>query len=565
MNNSVVEEIKEKLSIEEVVSSYIKLEKTGVNLRACCPFHNEKTPSFFVSPDRGSFYCFGCSKGGDIFTFVEEIEGVDFKEALKILAEKAGVELKFDAVNSQKSTVNSERNILYEILEKATIFFEKELKNSFEAHKYLKDRGVNDKSIKKFRIGYVKDEWQLLFDYLKRENYTDEQILKTGLVIKNEKGRIYDRFRGRIVFPIFDDKGRVIAYSARILHDNKNQPKYINSPETVLFNKSKTLYGFNFAKQTIRKHDFVILVEGQMDVIMTHQIGYTNTVASSGTSFTEEQLKIIKRHTDNLLIAFDGDVAGLKSSSKVWEMALGQDMDLKILPLKQGTDPAYIILKNQNEWKDLVKKSRHIIEQYAEVIKNQNTDLRKQQKEVQKLIYPYIRSIKSYTDKSYFVNKISEIFSIDRDAIWADCNVEQEIEKKEISNTGKINLVNPKEVLYGIYISQPIADKEGLYNFLKTYISDDLFYEMDKRKEKIIFSLEIMLNNYENLKSLAYDTCVNLKISYLENEKLKLNQELSNLPENDPRESKIMKNLLNISRELETVKKKGCQEIRNMI
>jgi DNA primase len=193
MSNSAVEEIKEKLTIEEVVSSYVKLEKTGINMKACCPFHNEKTPSFFVSPDRGSFYCFGCSKGGDIFTFIEEIEGVDFKDALKILAEKAGVDI--SAFSHQPSATSKVDDSLYTILEKATLYFERELEKNDTAKKYLKDRGIEEKIVSKFRIGYAKDEWQSLYDYLKDEKYSDQQILATGLMVKNEKGRIYDRFR----------------------------------------------------------------------------------------------------------------------------------------------------------------------------------------------------------------------------------------------------------------------------------------------------------------------------------------------------------------------------------
>lgn len=545
-------------------------------MRACCPFHNEKTPSFFVSPDRGSFYCFGCSKGGDIFTFVQEIEGVDFKEALKILADKAGVDLsKYKSSVNSQSLNTDENNILYEILEKATLFFENHLSKNESVKKYLLDRGLEEKIIKNFRIGFALDEWQALYDYLKKENYNDEQIIKSGLVVKNDKGRIYDRFRGRVIFPIFDERGRTIAYSARILSNDKDQPKYINSPETSLFNKSKTLYGLNFAKHNIRKYDFAILVEGQMDVIMAHQIGYANAIASSGTSFTEEQLKIIKRHTNNLLIAFDGDSAGINSSKKVWELALNNDMDVKILPLKEGEDPADVILKNSEEWKKLVKSSIHIIEHVAENIKNNFSDIRKQQKEAQIQIYPYIKSLKSYTDKSYFVEKISESFGIDRDAIWADINSgeasgqsESKIENKKTEN------INPREILYGIYSLSVIPAKAGTHSLknpeeflskIKVYFSGDLISEIEKRKDKVLFKTENLLDQYNDKEKLANDMFSILKIGALEKRKTEINQKLQNSKEGSYEEKKLMRESADISRKLEDVKKNGCQDLVGVI
>lgn len=567
MNNNVVNEIKEKLSIEEVVGSYIKLEKSGINLKACCPFHNEKTPSFFVSPDRGSFYCFGCSKGGDMFTFVEEIEGVDFKEALKVLAEKAGVDLNKFQISNYKS--QKKDDFLYEILEKATLYFERELQKNDNAKKYLQKRGIEEQTVCKFRIGYAKDEWQSLYDYLKSQNYSDEQIIATGLMVQKENGRIYDRFRGRIIFPIFDEKSRVIAYSARILTEDKEQPKYINSPETSLFLKSKTLYGFNFAKQTIRKHDFAILVEGQLDVIMTHQIGYLNSVASSGTSFTEEQLKIIKRHTNNLLISFDGDGAGIKSSKKVWEMALSNEMDVKVIPLKEGKDPADIILENLDDWKNLVKNSKHIIEHLSYSIKNNFHDIRKQQKAVQTEIYPYIRSVKSYTDKSYFVEKISEFFGIDKDAIWVDINEKIETKNNEpVINAKESKIkerIDPREILFGILRYKNILNKEEFKNKILEEMPEDFFVKMEKQEDKIAFKIDLLLEEYGDLKRLSDDMYSRLKIMNLSNKKENIKKELLNFNGTFEQEKFLMLELENLSREIEGVKKKGCHYIQNMI
>lgn len=564
-NNKLVEEIKERLSIEEVVSSYIKLEKTGINFKTRCPFHNEKTPSFFVSPDRGSFYCFGCNKGGDIFTFIQEIENVSFLDALKILADKAGLDIsKYKIINNEKITENN-KNVLYEILEKATLFFQKRLEENQETKKYLKNRGINEESIKKFRIGFAKNEWHELLDFLKKEGYSESSILKTGLIVKNENDRLYDRFRDRIIFPIFDEKGKVVAYSARILKEKKDEPKYINSPETELFNKSKILYGFNFAKQIIRKHDFAILVEGQIDVIMTHQIGYTNTVASSGTSFTEEQLKLIKRYTKNLLISFDADNAGVKSSKKVWELALQNEMEVKVIPIEGKKDPAELIFQKPDDWKKIVKNSQHIIEYLSEHIYKNFSDIRKRQKEVQIEIYPYLRNIRSYTDKSYFIEKLSDLFDINKDAIWNDISVKENNNQNVEGAEDKKEFTNPKEILFGIYYNKNINNPDDFLNLIKKYISDDMITEMEKRKEKIILKSELLFGQYETLRDFVEDILKQVILIDLEEKKNKIIKEIKELKDNSQQEKIKLKNLTNIKIKMENVKKGGCHNLLNMI
>jgi DNA primase len=563
--NKLVEEIKNRLSIEEVVSSYIKLEKTGINMKARCPFHNEKTASFFVSPDRGSFYCFGCSKGGDVFSFVEEIENVDFIGALKILADKAGVDVsKFKNSNSESSIEKNKKDLLYEILEKSTKYFEQKFQTNEIAKKYVLSRGLTHESIKKFRIGYSLDEWQSLYNYLKSFNYSDIDLVETGLFVKNDKGRIYDRFRGRIIFPIFDETGKIIAYSARILTDDKSQPKYINSPETQLFNKSKTLYGFNFAKQIIRKHDFAILTEGQMDVILTHQVGYSNSVASSGTSFTEDQLKLIKKYTNNLLISFDGDSAGINSSKKVWDLALESEMDVKVVQLPKGSDPASIILEDTEKWKDLVKNSKHIIIYLSEIIFSSFEDKRKRQKEVQLQIYPLLRSVKSYTDKSYFIETISETFGIDKDVIWADINKDSLIAIDKVK-VEKKESINPKEVLFGIYNNKQLKNKEEFLELIKKQIHEDLILEMENKKDSIMFQTEVLLDQYKDLKKLAEDMLIKVSIQNLEQRKIQLNDLMLNMKEKPDEELKIINEMIEIKRSIEQIKKEGCHNLLNMI
>ena len=253
-----VEKIKDRLNVADVVGSYIKLEKAGSNLRACCPFHNEKTPSFFVSPGRGTYKCFGCGEGGDIFSFVEKFEGVDFKGSLKILAERAGVKLE----KENPRTVD-ERKKVYDILEKTTVYFENNLKENKSALEYLKNRGIKKQTIEQFRLGFAKEGWQDLYNFLKERDYVDVEIEKAGLIKKNERSsRFYDRFRNRIIFPLFDNLNQPVAFSGRFFGKDEKEgiitAKYLNSPETILFNKSNILYGYNFAKTKINKFMFKV-------------------------------------------------------------------------------------------------------------------------------------------------------------------------------------------------------------------------------------------------------------------------------------------------------------------
>ncbi|MFH1626757.1 MAG: CHC2 zinc finger domain-containing protein [bacterium] len=530
---SSVEQIKERLNIEDVIGSYIKLEKAGNNLKAKCPFHNEKTPSFFVSPERGSYYCFGCQKKGDVFTFVQEFEGIDFLGALKILADKAGITLEKFA---SKTIDKKER--LYQLLETATLFLQKNLESEKIPFDYLKKRGLNDETIKNWKIGYVKNEWRTISDYLKSKNFTDEEIEKAGIsktTLANDSSRsgtegknTYDRFRGRIMFPIFDSAGRVIAFSGRILHDlpaprpgiyfvyailcgnndiyigqtedlakrleehrsgngaehtekfgvkkvihyeefssreeavkresdlktgfgrkwlkreweagrtrqagDGQSAKYLNSPQTELFDKSKVLYGFDKAKQAIRKFNFSILVEGQMDLLMAHQAGFTNTVASSGTALSNEHLALLKRISNNIIMSFDSDDAGAKAIEKNWALALFCGMDVKIAEIPKGYDPADLILENKDRFKNLIKNSIFLIDFLLNRVETEILNKKKLWENIKIKILPYIYLLDGNTERSHYIKKISDLINIKENFIWDDLKkikLDEEFQIKE--------------------------------------------------------------------------------------------------------------------------------------
>ena len=350
--DSIVPEIKSKLNIVDVVGSYLRLTKAGAYWKACCPFHNEKTPSFTVNEERQAFHCFGCGKGGDIFSFIEEIEGIEFREALKLLAERAGIEVpayRKSSVFEQDGVELPDRT--KEILELSTKFFEKQLwegEGAKSALPYLRKRGLSDESIHTFRIGYSLPGWRHMHDFLVSRGYRPEELERAGLVIAKEgRSDHYDRFRDRIMFPISDVVGRIIGYSARVAPgSDETQAKYINTPETPVYHKGRVLYGLYQAKQAIKNEGVSVLVEGQMDVIACHQAGIVNVIAASGTALTGEQLDILKRYGREIRLFFDMDGAGQTAAWKSALLALGKELSVSVVLLPEGKDAADAALED---------------------------------------------------------------------------------------------------------------------------------------------------------------------------------------------------------------------------
>jgi DNA primase len=417
--SSTIEQIKDKLSIVDVVGSYIHLEKAGGNYKARCPFHNEKTPSFFISPGRGSFYCFGCGEKGDIFSFVEKFEGLDFMGALKSLATRAGVELRPE--NPQART---ERERLFLCLEAATIFFQKNLYMK-EEHKdavaYLIGRGLTKETIKEWRLGFAENEWRTLLEYLIAKKFSGSDLERVGLIKKKDSnegvavGDYYDRFRGRIMFPIVDPSSRVIGFSGRVFGGDESIAKYLNSPDTELFNKSKVLYGFHKAKLAIREKNAAILVEGQMDLLISHQAGATNTVALSGTALTPDHVEMISRLTDNLIMVFDPDSAGIKAAERSARLALSRGMQVKVASLGSSKDavkedPAVFIIKHgKDAWDKTLSQAQHIVEfmldaVLADVASQKSAPSAALPKALRERVLPFVASIEGSMEQSRFIS-----------------------------------------------------------------------------------------------------------------------------------------------------------------
>jgi len=405
---NLVEEIKSRLDILDVISPYLKLQKTGINYRALCPFHSEKSPSFFVSQAKQMWHCFGCGKSGDIFKFIMEIEGIEFKEALRILAQKAGVEIK--EYHPEEKT---KRTVALEICELATQFFEKQLaegKTGKEVQEYLlKNRKLTEESIKNWRIGYAPQSWDALLNFLHSRGYNDKEIEEAGLEIRKQNGSFYDRFRGRIIFPIFDINSQTIGFSGRVFNEENKTAKYINTSNTNLYNKSNVLYGLNRAKMAIREQDSVIVLEGFFDVILSFQSGISNVVAVSGTALTPQQLKVLKRYTQNLILCFDMDLGGELAAVRGIDLAQSLGFDIKTIILPKGKDPADIISENPEKWKEAVNRSKSIYEFYMDIaLLNNDVDTIDGRKKICKMVLPVFKRIPNEIEKGFWLDILAK-------------------------------------------------------------------------------------------------------------------------------------------------------------
>ena len=402
-----VEQIKAKLSIVDVVSPYVKLTKSGRNWKGLSPFNKEKTPSFYVNPDRGTYYCFSSGQGGDHFEFIQKMEGVDFKGALKILAEKAGVEIVYQGGSSKQDKDKKDR--LYEAMARAEALYTAELTLGKEvpgtAYAYAKSRGLTDETIAQWGLGYAPEAWRAVLEKLTEAGFTNQELIAAGLVKEadEKKGTFSDRFRNRLLFPIRDSAGRTVACTGRALDPN-DQAKYLNSPETDLYRKSEILFGMDKAKDAIRQRGFALLVEGQMDLLHLHQIGFTNTIALSGTALTPQHLSLIKRYADNLMLALDSDRAGLNASMKNAISALKGGMRVKAVKLPQGKDPADLAIEDPKELTKRIADAKPVVEFFLSVLAESERDQHRLILLVEKTVLPLIAAIRSPLEREHFIN-----------------------------------------------------------------------------------------------------------------------------------------------------------------
>jgi len=479
-----------------------------------------------VSPERQMWHCFGCGEGGDIFSFVMKIEGLEFRDALKLLAEKAGVELKN---TGYKSSDSGKKKRILEVVEVSIKFYEEclKIKTGKKAFEYLLKRGLSKNIIEKFQLGYAPDSWDLLSKFLQKKGYQENEIFAAGITVKKDRGGYYDRFRNRIMFPINNVSGQAVGFSSRVMPgQDENQAKYINTPETALYNKSQILYGLDKAKLAIRKNNLTILVEGNMDVIASFQAEIENVVAASGTALTNEQIRIIKRYTDNVAFSFDLDPAGIKAANRGIELALAEGMNVQVITVPEGKDPADCVKSNPDLWKEAVKNPKPIMEFYFDSVfaKYDPTKIEDKKKIAAELLN-IIAKISNKIEQSHYLQILAEKLSVDEKVLAEtlenakrnESRFENKFRKSE-DDPSILNAANREkqlqEKLLGLIILNPqifgeiYTDDLGelfldqklntIYNLIKKLYLENKKKIFRKRTKRIIIHLEHRRPSYRN-------------------------------------------------------------------
>lgn len=489
-SEEIIQKIKEENDIVDIVSEVVTLKKTGKNYLGRCPFHNEKTPSFTVSSEKQIYKCFGCGEAGNVISFVMKTRNMAFPEAVKLLGEKVGIVVD-DADSPGKSSATNEKfKRMYDINIQAARYFYTNLKRFKAPYEYLKGRGITDETIKKFGIGFALDNWQGIRSYLKQRGFSEEEILQLGLTTKNEKGNIYDRFRNRIIFPVFNVSGRVIGFGGRVLDDSK--PKYLNSPETPIFHKGTNLYGLNLAIKNNQART-VIMVEGYMDVISLSQQGVTNVVATLGTALTEGQCKLLKRYIDTVIVSFDSDVAGQNATIRGLEILQKSGFDLKILQIPSGKDPDEFIRSfGREKFLNLVDGALPIID-FKLRMAEKGIDFSKQE-----MVIKYLKRVVSVLkdldplEKAVYIKQVSEKSGIGEEAIMEslDKNPNKSIENNKNHNINRKfgqklylepGFVRAERTVLSLALDKRLSDK-----IFSNVSEDDLILKAHKVIYKII-------------------------------------------------------------------------------
>jgi DNA primase len=514
ISEEIIQKIKEENDIVDIISENVRLKRAGRNYMGLCPFHNEKTPSFSVSPDRQIFKCFGCGEAGDVITFLMKLKNLSFFEACIYLAERANIEI--DASNNQSKSQKDKFERLYRLNVESARFFFNNLKVDETAKSYFLRRGIDEKTIKKFGLGYSLDSWNGLLKFLKSKGYSELDMLSLGLIVKSAKGNFYDRFRNRVIFPVFNYKGKVIGFGGRVLDDSK--PKYLNSPETILFKKGTNLYGLNFAIKNNNNNMFII-VEGYMDCISLHQYGITNVVASLGTAFTVNQAKLLKRYAQKIIIAYDADSAGQAATLRGLEILRNEGFDVNVLTVPEGKDPDEFIKNNgKGAFLKLIDESISLIE-YRIKKAAEGIDFNKRE-----MLIQYVKKVTSIiadldpVEKDVYIKKISEETGIKEKAIYDLLRNELQ---KNVRNSENLNIdENFRQKLYlePAYIKDErivlkLMLSQNSYRYIIEYINaEDMIVDAHKK----IFNLIVESYNLNKEDKLKY---IQLKCDDIESSK----------------------------------------------
>jgi len=431
ISDNILEEIQNHCDITEIISGYIPLKKAGRNFKANCPFHHEKTPSFVVSPDKQIFHCFGCGAGGDVFSFIMKQERMDFPEAVRFLGDKVGIEIKTEE-KAYYSQTESLTGSLYRVNELAEQYFKQNIlcsnnRNAELALEYLQQRGLGKSAIENFNLGLAVDKWDGLLNFLKQNKISQELMLKSGLIVRNANGKIYDCFRNRIMFPISNSQGKRIGFGGRIWNslsgqNISNQPKYINSPETEVYKKSKNLYGFNQSKKFVADKDYCIVVEGYLDVIIPFESGVKNIVASCGTAFTSDHARILKRYTHNIVIVFDSDFAGQEATLRSLDLLIEEGLNVKIARLESGFDPDSFVRKYGSEkFQDLVSKASSLFDYKLNLLcLRWDKTVPEEKAKIAASMLDTINRIKNAILRSTYIKKLAENLAVKEELLLSE-------------------------------------------------------------------------------------------------------------------------------------------------
>jgi len=489
ISQDLLDEILNKIDIVEVVTGYIPLKRAGRNFRALCPFHQEKTPSFMVSPDRQIYHCFGCSSGGNAFNFLMKYERLEFPEAVEVLAKKAGVRLPEEKQDSHAASINQQ---IYKVLELAELFYRNSL-NSVSASAvkgYLLKRNINEEAARLFRLGFAPDNWDALINALRSKGISLSLMEKAGLIISKSGGGYYDRFRNRVIFPILDVKSRVIAFGARVLPGsaagvNDSQAKYVNSPETPIYTKGRNLYNLNNALKAIRELDFAVIVEGYLDCILPYQQGLHNIVASLGTALTNDQVKLLKRYTDNVVMVYDGDAAGEIAAVRSLDIFVEEGVSVKVVALPAGHDPDSFVRKNGiGHFQQLIQAGSNLFDYKLRILRSRyNAGQIEGKALIAQEMLVTINKFNNAILKFDYIKRLSEELDVKEEALRLELGKIKDYRPAAAGSppaAGKAVNINPTEKL----LIKLMLEEASVGNRLKDYLEPADF--QDERTTKIV-------------------------------------------------------------------------------